>query len=175
MATPDKGRKKPGVTPGHPTDIKIGICYGLGLSREDTAAMAGCSIDTVDLRKLEPVAKEWREWASGLMATPSMDGKKFLMVQSQRRAHKALAAYDEALESDDIETKIKGADRILDRGYGKATQTVETTSEITERHVFELPAPMLETLRSVAEALQPRRIEGEVIDVTPTDDERETE
>lgn len=175
MAYKAPARKKETFTPGHPTDIKIGICRGLGLSREDTAIMAGCSVPTVDIRKLEPVAKEWEEWAAKAAAAFKIETKEHFEQQIRRRVGKAMDVIDRAVQDGDVKTALMGADRILDRAYGKATQKVETTSDVTERHVFELPEATLETLRAVAASLQPRRIEGEtIIDVTPIEDDGDT-
>ena len=158
-------RKKPGSTVGHPTDIRIGICRGVGLSRDDTARVCGVSVPTVDLRKDEPVAREWEEWASELMAAPSMNAAKHLEEQARKRVPKALQAFDKALDSENEETALRGADRVLDRAFGKATQRVETTVDSTERVIHEIPAGAMEAVLAIAEAMRPKRITGEVIDV----------
>lgn len=157
-------RKKPGVTPGHTTDIRIGICRGLGLSRDDMARVCGVSVPTVDLRKDEPVAREWEEWASGLLSVPSMSAAKHLEEQARRRVGKTLQVIDRALDDENIDTAIKGVDRVLDRAFGKATQRVETTADITERHVLEIPEETLARIKEFAAAVQPKRITGEIID-----------
>jgi len=160
-------RKKQGTTPGHRTDIRIGICRGLGLSRDDTARVCGVSVPTVDLRKSEPVTQEWEAWASELLSVPSMSAAKHLEEQARKRVGKTLQVLDRALDDENVETALRGADRVLDRAFGKATQKVETTSDVTERHVFEIPESTLARISEFAAALQPRRIAAaDVIDVT---------
>lgn len=164
-------RKKESFTPGHPTDIKIGICRGLGLSREDTAIMAGCSVPTVDIRKLEPVAKEWEEWAAKAAATFKIETRDHFEQLIKRRVGKAMDVIDRAVADNDVKTALMGADRILDRAFGKATQKVETTTDVTERHVFEIPEATLSRIQEFAASLQPRRIaSADVIDIEPLDD-----
>ena len=158
-------RTKPGTTPGHPTDIRIGICRGLGLSRDDTAASCGVSVPTVDLRKDEPVSREWEAWASELLMVPSMNAAKHLEAQARKRVGKTLQVIDRALDDDNVETAMRAGDRVLDRAFGKATQRVETTADITERHVLEIPEETLTRIREFAAAVQPRRITGEIVDV----------
>ena len=164
-------RKKPGSTVGHPTDIRIGVCRGVGLSRDDTARVCGVSVPTVDLRKDEPVAREWEEWAKELMAAPSMNTAALMEAQARKRVPKALQAFDRALDSENEETALRGADRVLDRAFGKATQRVETTADITERHVLEIPEETLNRLREFVATTQSKRITGEVIDVQPVEEE----
>jgi hypothetical protein len=164
------GRKKLGTTEGHPTDIRIGICRGLGLSRDDTAVMAGCSVPTVDLRKDEPVAQEWEEWASGLLAVPSMAAAAHMETQARKRVGKALHVIDRALDDENLDTAMRGSDRVLDRAFGRATQRVETTADITTRTVFELPESALEAIQAIAAATQPKRITGEVVEATVVKD-----
>lgn len=167
-------RKRETSTPGHPTDIKIGICRGLGLSREDTAASCGVSVPTVDLRKNEPTTKEWEEWASGLLAVPSMSAERHLEAQARKRVGKAMLAIDKALDSDDPDVALRGADRALDRAVGKATQRVETTSDVTERVIYEIPEAALAALTQFAAVVGPKRIAAtaDVIDVTAENEEQ---
>lgn len=165
------------MTPGHPVDIKIGICRGLGLSRDDTASMSGCSVPTVDIRKNEPVTREWEAWAAKAAAAFRVETKEHFEQQIKRRVGKALDVIDRAVEDGDLRVALQGADRVLDRAYGKATQKVETTSDVTERHVFELPEATLAALQQFATALEPRRLEAaDVIDaVVVADDEQPTD
>lgn len=158
-------RTKSGSTPGHPTDIRIGICRGVGLSRDDTARVCGVSVPTVDLRKDEPVAREWEEWASELMAVPSMNAAKHLEEQARKRVGKTLQVIDRALEDENVDTAMRAGDRVLDRAFGKATQRVETTSESTERVIHEIPAGAMEAVLAIAQAIRPKRLTGEIIDV----------
>lgn len=162
-------RKRETNTPGHPTDIRIGICRGLGLSREDTANVCGVSVPTVDLRKNEPTTEEWEEWAKTLIEQPSVNHKAYMERQMIRRSQKALQSIDNAMDSDDPELALRGSDRVLDRVLPK-TQKVETTSEVTERHIYELPEAALAVIAKLAEATKPRQIEATVIDVTPEDE-----
>ena len=155
-------RKKPGTTPGHPTDIKIGICRGIGMSREDVAALVGCSVPTVDLRKTEAAAIEWEAWMKRVAGTFVASTKTQFEAQMARRLGTAGEIYERAMKSDDIDVAIKGADRVTDRVLGKSTQKVESTSEITEKHIFELPATTLEAIQALA---GPKKIESAVIDV----------
>ena len=169
-------RKGTHTVPGHLDDIRIGICRGVGLSREDTATACGVSVPTVDIRKNEDTAKEWEEWATGLMEMPSVNHKAHMEHQMIRRAQKALHSIDRAMDSDDPDLALRGSDRVLDRVLPK-TQKVETTSEITERHVVELPEATLTALKEFAAAVQPKRLaagaepplvyEAHVIDVSP--------
>ena len=154
-------RKRAASTPGHPTDIKIGICRGIGLSREDTASMVGCSVPTVDLRKTETAALEWEQFAKRVSGTFVAATKTQFEAQINRRLGKAGEIYDRAMKSDDIDTAIKGADRIVDRALGKATQKVESTSEITEKHIYELPSSTLAAIQALA---GPKKLESAIID-----------
>ena len=139
----------------------------MGLSREDTAAMAGCSIPTVDLRKNEEVAVEWEEWAKRVTGSFVAATKTQFETLMNRKLGAAGQIYERAMLSDDIETAMKGADRVVDRVLGKATQKVESTSEITEKHIFELPAATLEALQAFT---NPKQIQSAVIDVEVVED-----
>ena len=164
-------RTNPGTTPGHRTDIRIGICRGLGLSRDDTAHVCGVSVPTVDLRKDEPVSREWEEWASELLTVPSMNAAKHLEAQARKRVGKTLQVLDRALDDENTETAMRAGDRVLDRAFGKAMQRVETTVDSTERVIHEIPAGAMEAVLAIAEAMRPKRITGEVIDVQPVEGE----
>lgn len=176
MAAPP--RKRVNSTPGHPKDIKIGICRGMGLSREDTAVAAECSVHTVDLRKDEPTTVEWETWAAGVSEKFKTSTQEKLEAQMRRRVGRALDVIDKAVANEDLNLALKGVDRVLDRAFGKATQKVETTSDVTERHVFEIPEATLSRIQEFAASLQPKRIAAaDVIDVEvePTDDKSEGE
>lgn len=133
------------------------------------------SVPTVDLRKNEPTAQEWEDWASGLLTVPSMSAARHLEEQARRRVGKTLQVIDRALDDENIDTAIKGVDRVLDRAFGKATQKVETTSDITERHVLEIPEETLTRIRELAATVQPRRITAEVIEIVPVEGVSEKE
>jgi hypothetical protein len=167
-------RKTQSTTPGHKTDIRIGICRGIGLSRDDTATHCGVSVPTVDLRKNEPVTQEWEEWAAGVAKTFKLETKEHFEELMRKRVGRSMDVIDRALDNDDINTALKGVDRVLDRAYGKATQKVETTSDITERVIHQIPEDTLRRLEEFVAATQPKRIAAEIIDVQQVEGEEES-
>lgn len=150
--------------------LKIGIGLGAGMTREDAAAFAGVSAQTVYNLK----DREFTRMVEGLVKTAIAQSraqqaevtKENIDKEVWKRVDKALKAWDRGLENPDVEIAMKAGDRYIDRAMGKATQRTENTTHITERRVIELPMSVVQLFQS---AVQPKAIEGEVIDADPID------
>ena len=63
--------------------------------------------------------------------------KQLLAEQARKRAPQAWAAVDAALASDDVDTRLRGATIVFDRGWGKPVQ--DTRSTLDAKVVTESP------------------------------------
>lgn len=162
-------RKRPKANDGyHPVEMLVGIGVGMGLKREDIAALAGISTGTVDNRRksefAEWVAQKTKEAASKFILETREDVNR----EFKKRWGKALDVVDEAMAatkadgSRDFNAALRAVEMAFDRPLGRPTQKAEVVSEHTETVVHAFPA---EVLRFIEQKTRPQLVEAAVIDV----------
>lgn len=162
------------------TDWNIAFCLAQGWTKVVTAQMAGITertvydrINGIKKKKYDEIIQKWQLFLREQRVEAAEElNEKTIQVALKKLLGPAYKAYEDALGSSDLATRVKAADKVLERTLGKAVQTnvnVISGSVDHNHKLSSVPGLFAQRLIGAAQYIPDPALvgEGDVIDVEP--------
>lgn len=162
------------------TDWNIAFCLAHGWTKVVAAQKAGVTERTVydrlngiKKKKYDEIIANWALFLREQRVEQAEElNEKTIQVALKKLLGPAYKAYEDALGSSDLATRVKAADKVLERTLGKAVQTNVNyvTGNVTHEHkTASLPGMFAQRLLGAAQHIPDASLVGEsdVIDIEP--------